>query len=235
MAVVAGRGIGRPQVDQLGVDVVDHQAAHRDLARQPGLAGEADLVRPVPAAGEAGLGVGPREEARGAVDDEDPAGGAPSLPAAGVVVGDAVGERRLQDRPAGLLVEDDLPVRLLVDDLGHLDQPVQSGGGQPSPMTRRIVSRMAVTCTPSSSGWRSSQRGCLTEPMSGLPFRATRSGAATSPAGPTSSALSAECGTAATPSAPDGERDSVGGQQNPRFPACPATRVRSLPIVEELW
>src|SRR4051794_24489129 len=85
-------------------------------------------------------------------DDQAPAGGAPSLPAAGVVVGDAVGERRLQDRPAGLLVKDDLPVRLLVDDPGHLDLPVRSGGGQFSPMTWRIMSWMAVTCTPSLSG-----------------------------------------------------------------------------------
>src|SRR3954452_20990755 len=61
------------------------------------------------------------------------------ISAAGAVMGDAIGERRLQDRPPRLLPEDDLPVRLLVDDLGPLPPPVQSGRNQLSPMTRWIM------------------------------------------------------------------------------------------------
>src|SRR4051812_48616398 len=61
------------------------------------------------------------------------------ISAAGVVMGNAISERCLQDRPARLLAEDDLLARLLVDDLGHLAPPVQSGRNQLSPMTRWIM------------------------------------------------------------------------------------------------
>jgi hypothetical protein len=91
MAIVTGDQSGGSGINQLGIDIIEDQAAHRDVAPQSGLAGQADLIGPLATTGNANLGGRPRPQVLTSRDYEDPAGRASSLCVTDMIVSDVMG------------------------------------------------------------------------------------------------------------------------------------------------
>src|SRR4051794_7297102 len=126
VTVTPGLRAGASRVDQFGTDIVTDQPAHRDIACQPGLAGQADLDGPPSLPGDTALGSRAVPQVLVSRNHKDPAGRAPPLGVTGMVVGDAMRQRDLQDCSVGLVLANELPIRLVIRDSRHLRQSAAS-------------------------------------------------------------------------------------------------------------